>query len=404
MRVLTQSLRPLLTPTLAIALLGLSACGLETYNETAVPSDSRPSGDADTDADGDSDADADGDGDSDTDSDTDTDMSIDSVTPNWGTTAGGTTVVLNGTFTSAAGDVLFGSNKGTVQNWGTSSISVNTPSQSAEGVYDIVVTSGSNEVVATEAFTALQDATGVASVMGTVNWFDYNENVYEPGQDTGNASMFMNVPLDIHWWELYAASEDTCSDNFVSSKGLSVYSDFDVSQVQLQQSSRTITMNWQEANLRWYGEFTSASLGQGSSYDLQEVTSPVYPAFSITDAARGPKAFTVTSPSAVTGSFQTLTRTNLNFSWSASGADAILINIVVTPTGDFADARHDVTCWAKNDGSFTVPPSLFSNWGSGSIAYILVGAAKEGAGTNPVDNGDARIAGIYWRVSAAETR
>ena len=99
-----------------------------------------------------------------------------------------------------------------------------------------------------------------------------------------------------------------------------------------------------------------------------------------------------------------LSRTNLNFNWNASGADQILINIVVTPTGQWTDKVHDVTCWAKNDGSFTVPSSLFSQWGSGSIAYLIIGAAKEGTGTNPIDNGDARIAGIYWRVSAAYTQ
>ncbi|MFT5585532.1 MAG: hypothetical protein ACI9VR_003124 [Cognaticolwellia sp.] len=406
MRVVSKHLRSLLLPVGATALLVLAGCGLETFNETGVVTESGPAGDADTDADGDSDsdADADGDGDSDTDSDTDTDMSISGLTPDWGTTAGGTVVTLNGTFTASSGEVLFGTKAGSVQNWSTNSISVSTPSQSTAGLLDITVKSGSNEVVETEAFTTYQDATGQASVLGTLNWWDYNENVYESGLDFGDGSMFMNVPLDIHWWELYAASEDSCSDNFVSSKGLSVYSDFEVSQVQLKQSTRTVTMSWQEPNLRWYGEYTSSQLGQGSAYDLQSVNSAVYPTFSIADAARGPKAFTVTSPAAVTGAFQSLSRTGLNFSWSASGADAVMINIVVTPTGDFADAVHDVTCWAKNDGSFTVPSSLFSQWGSGSIAYLIVGAAKEGTGTNPIDNGDARVAGVYWRVSAAQTR
>ena len=406
MSVLSLRLRTLLLPLGTSALMALSACGLETYNETGLVTDTRPEGDADTDADGDSDSDADGDSDSDSDSDSDadTDMSISSVSPDWGTTAGGTSVTLNGTFAATSGEVLFGAKAGSVQSWTTSSISVSTPSQSAEGVYDITVKSGSNEVIETGGFTAFEDASGKASVLGSLNWWDYNENVYDPGQDFGNSTMFMNVPLDFHWWEFYGASEDSCSDNFSTSKPLSVYSDFDVPQIQFKQSTRTVTMNWEESALRWYGEYTSSSLGQGSAYDLQAVNSPVYPSFSIADISRGPKAFTVTSPAAVTGAFQYLSRTGLNFSWSASGADAIMINIVVTPTGDFADSVHDVTCWVKNDGSFTVPPSLFSQWGSDNYAYLIIGAAKEGTGINPVDNGDARVAGVYWRVSAAVTQ
>ena len=406
MRVFSMQLRSILLPLGASALLALAGCGLETYNETGVVTD--PEGDADTDADGDSDSDADGDGDSDadsdSDSDSDTDMSINSVTPDWGTTAGGTVVTINGTFAASSGEVLFGTESGSVQSWNNSSISVTTPSQSGAGLYDITVNSGSNQVVQTEAFTAYEDASGQASVLGSMNWWDYNENVYEPGLDYGDSVMFMNVPSDFHWWELYAASQDSCSDNFVSSNPLNVYTDFEVPQVQLKQGSRTVSMDWNSASLGWVGEYTTSALSQGSAYDLQTVSSAVYPSFSITDATRGPKAFTVTSPSAVSGSIQSLSRTNLTFNWSASGADAILINIVVTPTGQWTDKVHDVTCWAKNDGSFTVPSSLFSQWGNGSIAYLIIGAAKEGSGTNPIDNGDARIAGIYWRVSAAYTQ
>jgi hypothetical protein len=404
MSVLSPRLRTFLLPLGTSALLALSGCGLATFNETGVVTDTGPAGDADTDADGDSDSDADGDGDSDTDSDTDTDMSISGVTPDWGTTAGGTSVTLNGTFAAASGEVLFGSKAGSVQSWTKSSISVNTPTQSAGGLYDITVKSGSNEVTETEAFTAYEDAAGKASVVGSMNWWDYNENVYEAGLDYGNSTMFMTVPVDFHWWDFYGAAEDSCADNFSTAKTVSVYTDFDVNQVQFKQSSRTVSMNWESGNLRWFGEYASGALGQGSAYDLQTVNSAVYPSFSISDVTRGPKAFTVTSPAAVTGSFQYLSRTGLNFSWSASGADAIMINIVVTPTGDFADSVHDVTCWVKNDGSFTVPPSLFSKWGSGNYAYLIIGAAKEGTGTNPVDNGEARVAGTYWRISAALTQ
>ncbi|MED5370004.1 MAG: IPT/TIG domain-containing protein [Myxococcota bacterium] len=390
-----------------LSLLLLTACGLTTYPDTALTSgdDSGAEGDADTDADadGDSDADADGDSDSDSDADGDADISITSISPQYGTTAGGESVVLIGEFGSSQGAVLFGDQTGSVTSWGPSAIEVLTPSQSTAGLVDVTVTASGGSHTETEAFVVYEDATGMASVLGAIGWWDYNENVFTSGLDEGTAAVFMNVPLDFHWWELYSASADSCADNFSSSKGLSVYTDLDVASMSLSSGGKTITLPWDSTNNRWYGEYTQAALVQGGQYDLPTVSSAVYPSFSITDAARGPKAFTVTSPSMVSGSLAYLSRSQLNFSWTASGADAILINVLVT-SSDGATTYHDVTCWARNDGSFTVPAGLFPNWGSDRVAYLVIGAATEGTGVNPVDNGDSRIAGVYWRIGAAYTQ
>ena len=87
MRSLTLTIR-----SLPSALLGGCTFGLAMLGDSGQP----PLGDADTDADSDSDSDSDSDTDSDTDSDVE--VTVDSITPAYGTTSGGTDVLITGTF------------------------------------------------------------------------------------------------------------------------------------------------------------------------------------------------------------------------------------------------------------------------------------------------------------------
>jgi hypothetical protein len=69
-----------------------------------------------------------------------------------------------------------------------------------------------------------------------------------------------------------------------------------------------------------------------------------------------------------------------------------------------ATVDETVTCWALDDGSFTVPASVWTGWATNRTLYVLVGREITSGATLPYDHSGSQVAGIYWNFGALLTQ
>lgn len=395
----------------SLALLALtSGCSFGIYDpdhpytaDTGVL-DSEP--DADTDADTDSDADSDSDSDTDTDADADT-LRITSVTPSYGTTAGNAQVVIKGGPFDNSASVRFGGSAATVDSFTTTEIHVHTPSASAEGAVDVLVSTSASSATLTSGFYYLQDGAGKVGVIGGHQWFHYAGTYWgnPPPTDFGYSDVTFITAANVDYSKFFSATLDTCTRDYTyAGPDMYVY-DFEVPSVALTApDGATITMPWDSA----YGgfvidELTNPQFQQNGSYDLQTVSSPSFPSFAMPDIMRTPSSFTVNAPAIGGSSPPSISRTSLNLTWTGSGGDYILVYLGLWPNGT-GPYEQLVTCALRDDGSFTVPSSVWTSWPTNRQLDVVVGRATAGTGTVPYDNSSSSFVGVYWLYGAGTTR
>ncbi|MCB9762842.1 MAG: IPT/TIG domain-containing protein [Alphaproteobacteria bacterium] len=395
-------MRTTLLISATVALAGLTGCfGLDFFApDAAVLDDSGfiDSGDADTDADSDVDSDSDADSDSDTDG-----PQIDYLDPYYGSASGGTDVLIIGGPFDSSTTVSFGGVPSTITNMTGTTLNARTPS-GAEGLVDLTVTNESGSTTEPEAFYYFEDGTGLSGTLGAVSWFEYVGG-YWNGTPTpfGSASWSLLVPANFHYWDYFAPSDDACASEYSTSAQLSAY-DLDLPTTQIRTGSRTITMTWEAQYLRWYAEIAQVDFQANSTYELVELTDGAIPGFSLNPMATTPRSFTWIGPSGVTDNSATgatrLSRTQLALTWNSSDADKMLIQVgIVNAAG--TDIDEWVTCVARNDGSFTVPSTVFTRWVAGRQLFIYLGAVVESGARLPTNNANSAVAGISWKIGAA---
>ncbi|MFZ5481820.1 MAG: IPT/TIG domain-containing protein [Myxococcota bacterium] len=373
-----------------------------------------PDGDADTDADSDVDADSDADGDADGDADADTDtepgsLAISEVSPAYGTTAGNDVVTITGgPFDGSARDisVRFGGNSATVTSVASDTLVVTTPAASAEGSVDVAISTPTATGSIPSGFTYFADGTGLAGVVGELNWYDVVGGYWQSGtQDWGDGWMTIVDPVDFEFWHLYSDSLDSCQRNYSYAEEVWIW-DLGVPGADLKSANgNTITLVWDATSGLFSDDDIANTLyTQNSAYDLDEIEGDGVPAFDIPDVVYGAGSFSVNQPQVAGSTAPRVQRTNLQFSWSgATASDAVLIILQLMDSTGNAVAET-VTCAVRDDGSFTVPSSSFQSWANNRVMYVFVGRGEKPTGTMPLNGARSEMAGIYWVVGAAQTQ
>ena len=92
-----------------------------------------------------------------------------------------------------------------------------------------------------------------------------------------------------------------------------------------------------------------------------------------------------------------------DFSWTASGADWVLISMSIQ-NGATADGFEVVNCAVSDDGAFVFDGSQFSLWTSNAVAYISVGFVYDQSTTAlPWNRGTSGIAGVVATLGGGFT-
>lgn len=403
---------PLASTIRSLALLALtSGCSFGIYDpdhpytaDTGVL-DSEPDADTDTDADADSDADSDSDSDTDSDADADT-LRVTSVTPSYGTTAGNAQVVITGGPFDSSASVRFGGSAATVDSVTSTEIHVHTPSASAEGTVDVLVSTSASSGTLTSGFYYIEDAAGRTGVIGTLAWSHYVGDSWDASvHDDGYAWYVYTVPTNLTYAKMYSTSMDTCTSGYSPSGDLYIY-DFGVATATWNSSSGAgLNFGWDSS----YGEYSMASVTntqfvQGDRYDQATLSGTEFPAFSMPNISRTPSSFTVNSPNLSASNPPFVSKSAFTLSWSGAGSGDLIVADILLLSADTSTVVEEVSCSLTDDGSFNVPSSVWHSWANNRYLIVSVGRATLGTGTVPYNNGNSEVAGVYNVVGVAQTQ
>lgn len=387
--------------------LGSCTLGLAPVTEYEGPgsTDDTVLGDADTDSDSDSDADGDADGDSDSDSDGDSDadadgdVSITSIEPEYGTTAGGTEVTIHGTGFTTNTTVRFGGNEANNISVEATEIIVTTPSAVSEGKVGVSVESSSNQDALNDSFSYFADQTGMVGIAGTFSSYK-TVGGYWTNEESWQASVTTVVPVAWEYWEWFASKMDECKPGtWVSPAEVYIAAEAGTTPTMTVTSSsgKDISLTWDDTYLSWVNDSMSKNQW-GTSWDLQPIALSGLPEFGVSNLALAGSTFNVTTPNVSGTNPPQITRSQ-NVQWTGSGGDYVIIQFLRLNSAATA-IDESVMCVAKDDGAFPVTSSAWSSWPTGRQVNVYVGRVYTGTGTIPYNNAASGVVGITWIVGA----
>ena len=357
-----------------------------------------------------SDADADADTDADTDIDIDPDLAdldITSISPAYGSTAGGSSVVIQGGPFDSSALVYFGEEVAGISNISGSSITAITPASAEEITKSVSVVTDTHGGKLKDAFDYYQDGTGLAGAIGSVFWYDYVGNYWKStGGTSGYAELTFIVPTDFHYWEFYVPTMDTCQpyDGSYTYSGEVLVYDLDVSALTIAPSSGSPTsMAWNESTLFFSTDpIASNQYTKNAWYDLQAPGSGFLADMAVEDILRTSGNVTITQP-AIQGNNPPNIDRNQAFRWTAGDADWIVIYMLMIDASN-TSIEQGIICVVSDDGAFDVNTNEWSSWPTGRQVNILFTPAREETTILPHNNSESRVAGMYQMVGAGFSR
>lgn len=331
-------------------------------------------------------------------------IAVSSITPDYGTTAGGTVVDITGGPFSSGDAVYFGSAEADIISTGDSVLTVRTPSVAEEGMYPVTVRGAAGEGSLETGFVYWQDGAGLDGTLGVVQFTEQVGSYWSDAGGTtyGSATMYFVAPTAVEWWELFAPSLDTCRNeaSYTFGGSVSIY-DPGVSSVQLT-GSRSFSLYWDAVDGNYSVDTLSTSeWAANASYDLQPMTGGGFPEVAVGSMVTTPATPTLYTP-AITGSSVVGMSPNPTFSWAATGSDWILITLGMWPSAG-TGYQEVVHCVVRDDGSFRVDTGQFSQWPYDRQIDVYFGVARKASGTLPWNGSQSGMVGLNRIYGAART-
>jgi hypothetical protein len=300
----------------------------------------------------------------------------------------------------------------TIDSVTTNEIHARTPAYSSEGSVDVSVSTDAGSGGLTGGFYYIQDGAGLAGVIGAMEWYDIVGSYWSgTPRDFGFSNFFFAVPVDFQYWQFYSSALDTCVSSYSPTLPDIYYYDFEVAAATLTApDGGTLRYTW-DATYAYYdaGDLANGDFDQNASYDLATLTPTDFPAFDAPDIVRTPGSFTVGSPAIGGSTPPPVNRNSFSLMWTGSGGDYMLaylgrdLHEQPSGSGNF-EYTELVTCALRDDGSFTVPSTVWTGWAANTQMDVLLGRVTLGTGTVPFNNADSQFAGIYWVYGAGTTR
>ena len=323
------------------------------------------------------------------------DIAVTGLSPDYGTTAGGTVVEITGGPFDGSAEVYFGSTAGSVVSNTESVLTVRTPSVSEEGLYSVTVRAAAGEGSLESGFVFWTDGTGKTGTLGAIEFTEQVGSYWggTGGVTFGSAAVYFVAPTDIEWYELFAPTLDTCRNEASYSFGgtIDIY-DPGVSSIQLS-GVRSMNLSWDsESGYFSIAELTTSQWLANSSYDLQPMTGGGFPEVVVSGFGQTAPTPTLYSP-AISGSTPIDISPNPTFSWAATGADWVLITMGIWDSGN-TGYQEVINCVARDDGSFRVDTGQFSQWPYSRQIDVYFGPATKATATLPWNNSRSGVIGL----------
>lgn len=372
----------------------------------AGDADDSPSGDPGTGDEPPSNDDGPDDSDSDDEADEDADEPvgdsdlITAISPQHGSTLGGTRVAVRGGPFPEGTEIEIGGIVVSVTDNVGDELRFETPPYSGEGWAELATVhpDGSRHSWS-EGFHFWQDGTGLAGAAGYYQWVQPVGGYWidgVPPDPWGGANIVYLVPEDFYWWELVTGTLGTCtaSDSTGYDGELFLY-DFGEPNLRLENEyGSTTLLTFDDASKGFGNEaFTAGNFIASHSYASQPFTSLDAPPDSIANFVETPATFRVSNPNIDSLYVPNITRSQ-TVTWDAGGADVVWIEMArVNSLGTAIE--EGIICIVSDSGSFTVPASAWASWPTGRQVNLVVTKARVSRALLPHNNSESRVSGMY---------
>lgn len=360
------------------------------------------------------------------------DLVVESISPSFGTNAGGYEVVITGgPFDSFDKPVVtFGGNSAEVVSFDETSITVVVPAVGVSGDVNVAVAARGKFTIASQGFHYWEDGKGKTGLFGVFETFDLvNEGVdwafpeFEDVEgDEAHAALAVFIePIERTFWQDYAISVDP-ERAFEVPNRCQVGYRFDgprysvqgtgVSSLSLTDTEGTVLSLPGDEDGEVFG-FTAASGAElrPVTYDFQRPKGrPGWEALEIPEAVRMPDAGFVVAEPNLDQTFPEVDE-SFNLEWEGgSPGDVILVSIQryvpgTNPDGGVWLPRERMTCVLQDDGRHTIGGSTDESWAPGypndSLVTIQVGRAHITQVEMAENRSNTDIYGIRWVLGRA---
>lgn len=327
-------------------------------------------------------------------------IALDSVTPGYAHTGGGTELTLVGGPFDASAVVEIDGVRAQVLRVEEDRIVVESPALPDSGWSDIAVETDLGWSALEDGLRVFEEARGLAGTFGAIEWYELQGDYWtEDSEDWGVAWWGLIEPEDVHYWDLFDVEEvDSCvsSPTFPTLRVM----DLGVEETELVTAAARVALPASEDR---FFDAPLYSFEERSSWSVPSIEGGELPAFGIEEVARTPGAFDLYAPYLFGGAPPVLTKSELRLEWGEVEADQIMI-MVKRFDQDLGEPVEVLGCVVENDGAFHVKGVNWQEpWEKDQWLYIYVGAVLEGEGEVPLNGADSRVAGVYWLVGAAVT-
>lgn len=319
------------------------------------------------------------------------------VQPDYGTTRGGSEVVIAGGPFDRSAQVTFGGWPATVLTADTNALTVRTP-EGSEGTVDVSVTTDDANGVLRDGFTYWLDGTGKYSSYGLFYLMHYVGTYWtDAPADIGSASVLFFSPAEYEPFAPFGAAKDQCATSYSWSIPTDGYYPIDAPAITLEVPNGTEMAMKYETLIGGYlvrsTEFSTNQWMEQATYDLKTVSSAGFPDFSVSSFLQTPDKFILTAPDLDAPTPPDVSQGNIRFDWNGTAGNFVTIELCQLDTA--GDCVIDIVCVAKDDGSFTVPSSVWPSWPKGKSVNVLMGRWQTPTGTFPFNNASSGFLGGY---------
>lgn len=335
------------------------------------------------------------------------DVDITGISPYYGTTAGGTEVTIRGGPFDSSPVVLFDDEAAQVQTANTTALTVLTPVYGEEAAVDVTVTTDAGSVTAEQAFYYFQDGTGLLGSVGNFVWNEYGGNYWaDDPEDFGSAYAWFISPMEYDAWKAYASAMDSCASDYTGSPTTVYVYDIGADSITLSVgSSHEVVLELHPQEGYYHDdELESGDFSRYGTYDLEQFDSSTFPEFSVDGFLFTPYEVDLNSPNIQGSTLEPLSRSDLNFTWDVEGpGDWLTLELYLMDQLQI-DVEETITCVMSDDGQFSVPTSVWSNYPTGRVVLVALSRWQLPDGVIPFNNSTSGMAGVHRQYFGFQTR
>lgn len=335
--------------------------------------------------------------------------SIVSISPQHGSTLGGTRVSVRGGPFPAGTEIDIGGVTVPVSSNVGDELRFETPPFSDEGWTTVTAVhpDGSRHGWS-EGFHFWTDGTGLAGAAGYYQWIQPVGGYWVDGVPPapwGGALVAYVVPEDFYWWNLVTSTLNTCTPTDAAGYDgdLFLY-DFGETNLRLQNgygSTTLLTFN-ADSNAFENDTLLSSNFIESHSYTAQPFTGSDAPPDAMSNFIETPASFGVSYPGIESLYAPPDITRSQTVVWDAGGADVVWIEMArINALGTAVE--EGIICIVSDTGSFTVPASAWTSWPIGQQVNLFVSKARISSTVLPHNNSESRVSGMYTVFGAGRS-